>query len=156
MDTTSELGIGVEPVPQAETHVLHEAELPTQGHQPATNGADNVVDLPVDPTKEAVEIVLDYPVEFDGKRYERLTLNLIGIRRKQWKSIKRTFRGLDSSFNPFPIDDEDYQAVVAAEAAQVPLLLMDALDGRDWARVSGAVFQFLGKSLDPRLTRPRP
>jgi len=119
-----------------------------------TNGAPAAEDV-IDPTKEVVELVLDHPIDFDGKHYERLVLNLIGIRRKQWKSIKKTFRGLDSSFNPMPLDDEDYQAVVAAEAAQVPLLLLDALHPTDWLRVSGVVFQFLGKSLDPRATRPR-
>lgn len=146
--TTSEIGgIGVEPVPQAET--------------PATNGEQSpppvavAVEVEIDSTKEPVEIVLDHPVEFDGKRYDRLRLNMVGLSRKQWKQIKRTFRGLDTSFQPFPVDDEDYQAVVAAEAAQVPLLLMDAIHPMDWARVSGAVFQFLGKRLEPRLTRPR-
>lgn len=112
----------------------------------------------IDSSKEPVEIVLDHPVEFDGKRYERLTFNFIGIRRRQWKEIRLTFRGLcPNEYNPLPVDNEDYQDLVAAEAAKVPLLLIsgDVLNPNDWKRINVATIQFLGKSLDPRLTRPK-
>jgi hypothetical protein len=122
----------------------------------APAGSNGDQDREIDALREPVEIILDYPIDFDGRHYDRLVFNFKSIRRKTWKSIRRTFKELNpNEFNPEPIDHEDYQALVAAEAAQVPLLLMDAIDPLDWGRVHGVTILFLGKRLDPRLTRPK-
>lgn len=141
MDTTEDLKVTANGAPESETRPEPRAKI---------------IDLPVDATKEPVEIILDHPTDFDGVHYDRLVFNFHKLKRKDWKAIRETFRGINSGgWNPFPIDDEDYQMVVAAEAARVPLLLFDELEPVDWLRVAGATFGFLGKCSDPRLTRPK-
>jgi hypothetical protein len=76
----------------------------------------------------SVEFKLNYPVEFDGKVYEVLTL-----RRPKAKHIKKLGKNADL----------EEILLVAGRVAGVPLKVMDELDASDAMRIAEVVGGFL-------------
>ena len=86
-------------------------------------------------------IKLTKEIEFEGKKYKELTVDLDGLIGKDLVDAEAEAYAITK--RPVTDIDKTYQACVAAKAAKVPVDLFFKLSGRDFAKITSAVQGFL-------------
>lgn len=88
-----------------------------------------------------MEIKLSKEVEFEGKKYTTLTLNLDPLTGRDLINAEKEASAM--LFRPATDIDKTYQVCVAAMACGVPSDLLMSLPGRDFSRITSEVQNFL-------------
>lgn len=85
---------------------------------------------------------LKKPIEFEGKKYEFLTLNFEELTGVDVREAKRAFDRPDRVVPVLSMDTE-FGAFFAARAAKVPYELMDRLSAPDYMAIAQSGINFL-------------
>ena len=85
---------------------------------------------------------LKKPIDYEGKRYECLSLNFDDLTGKDVREAKRAFDRPDRVVPVLALDTE-FGAFFAARAAKVPYELMDQLSAPDYLAVAQSGINFL-------------
>lgn len=85
---------------------------------------------------------LKKPIEFEGKKYEFLTLNFEELTGMDVREAKRAFDRPDRVVPVLSMDTE-FGAFFAARAAKVPYELMDRLSAPDYMAIAQSGINFL-------------
>lgn len=88
------------------------------------------------------------PIEFEGKTYNELTLDLDSITGNDLEMAEHQFIAQNPEIaaqTPLKELSKGFQAIVAAKAAKVPVELIKALPAREYSRITMKVQTFLLK-----------
>lgn len=89
-----------------------------------------------------VEFKLNDPIEFEGKKYDEVSMDLESLKGRDISKVKSQW-AQSGKFSPFPATDMDFCAMLACLAAKLPTEFADELSARDFIGLTTEVTNFL-------------
>jgi len=123
--------------------------LPQEAIEDANEETKAYRELAVEPALPPLHVVLDPPVEYDGKKYSELVLDFEKLVGKDFQRAERDFNRLyraDRNELVLPDIKQLYSCLIAAQAADVPIGLILKLPGRIYNAVRTAALKASGGS----------
>lgn len=92
---------------------------------------------------DVIEFIFAKPVNFEGKEYKKITMNLEGLTGKDIKDVTKEMIIQGESLGGLAETNKGFLAAVAAKSSNLPLEFMDFIPGKDFSKITIEVQNFL-------------